>query len=135
VSRALLAALLWTTLAPGAAQPPEPKPREQAAPVEPAEEDEAFKKKEYAFNPLQAEQELKVGGFYFKKGSYKAAAARFEEATLWNPGSTEAWLRLGEAREKLKDAKGARLAFEKYLELAPDGKEAKDVRKKLPGLR
>src|ERR1700730_6854898 len=64
---------------------------------EPPEEDDAAKPKEYAFNPLQAEHELRVGEFYMKKGSYAAAVARFTEATKWNPTLAEAYLRLGEA--------------------------------------
>ena len=56
--------------------------------------------KEYAFNPLQAQKEIRTGNYYFKKGSYRAAAGRFEEATKWNGGEPEAWLRLGEAEEK-----------------------------------
>ena len=51
---------------------------QQPAPVEPPEEDENLKTKEYSFNPLQAQKELNIGNFYFKKGSYKAAAGRFE---------------------------------------------------------
>src|SRR3974390_1098881 len=79
----------------------------------PKEEDENLTTKEYAFNPLQAESELRVGNYYFKKGSYRAAAMRFREATKWNQGFGEAWLRLGEAAEKQKDWKTAKEAFAK----------------------
>lgn len=103
----------------------------QQKPVEPPEEDETLAVKEYSFNPLQAEKELRVGNFYFKKGSYRAAALRFREATRWNPRFAEAWLRLGEAQEKLGDAKAAREAYEKFLELAPRHKRADEVRRKL----
>jgi tetratricopeptide (TPR) repeat protein len=106
--------------------------------VEPPEEDEAAKPKEYAFNPLQAEKELRIGNFYWKKKSYKAAALRYEEATKWNPGDAEAWFRLGEAREKLKQSAEARAAYEQFLELAQEDKRAADVKKrvaKLPPLK
>lgn len=98
---------------------------------EPPEEDETSKPKEYTFNPLQAQKELRVGGFYFKKGSYKAAVRRFREATNWDPTSAEAFLRLGQAEEKLKNDKAAHEAYSKYLELAPDAKDAAQIRKKL----
>src|SRR5271166_4424975 len=42
--------------------------------------------KEYGFNPLQAHKEIAVGNQYFKKGKYRAAAGRYEEATKWNSG-------------------------------------------------
>jgi len=100
-------------------------------PQEPPEEDESLAVKEYSFNPLQAEKELKVGNFYFKKGSYKAAALRFREATRWNPNFARAWLRLGEAREKLNDDKAAREAYARFLELAPKDRRAPEIRNKL----
>jgi len=103
---------------------------------EPAEEDTAEnpKPKVYAFNPMQAQKELTVGNFYFKHGKYRAAQLRFDEATKWNPGFAEAWLRLGETEEKQNDADGMRRAFEKFLELDPQSKTAEGVRDKLKAL-
>ncbi len=106
------------------------RPQEQKE-QEPPEEDEELKPKEYSFNPLQATRELKTGDFYFKKGNYKAAARRFREATRWDPTSAHAFLRLGEAEEKLHDAKAAQEAYAKYLELDPEAKDAERIRKKL----
>lgn len=111
---------------------PQPAPQRES---ELKEEDAGVSvDREYVFNPVQAAQELKVGDFYSKKGSHKAAAGRYEEATKWNPMLSDAWRKLGEAREKLKDTKGAAEAFKKYLELAPDSPDAKDIRKKLDKL-
>jgi tetratricopeptide (TPR) repeat protein len=98
---------------------------------EPPEEDESLKPKTYSFNPLEAEKDLKIGLYYFKKGNYKASTNRFREATLWNPTYAEAFLRLGESEEKLKDKKAADEAYTKYLALAPDSKDADAVKKKL----
>ncbi|MCX6635391.1 MAG: tetratricopeptide repeat protein [Acidobacteria bacterium] len=117
--------VLACALTLAAQQKPAPKSQE------PAEEDEALTVKEYAFNPLQAEKEVKIGAYYFKKGSFRAAAQRFREAARWDPGNAEAWLRLGAAREKLKDRAAAREAYSKYLELKPDAKNAAEIRKKL----
>ena len=116
------------------------RPAEQAKPQqteeqEPPEEDESLRPKEYSFNPLEAERDLKVGNYYFKKGNYKAAASRFREATRWNPTYAEAFLRLGDSEEKLKDKSAAREAYAKYLELAPDAKDAEGIKKKLAGKR
>jgi predicted Zn-dependent protease len=102
----------------------------------PPEEDEMVKGKveEYTLNPLQAQKELKIGNFYFKKATpsgYRAAAMRFEEATKWDPNYAEAYLRLAEAQEKLKNAAAAKAAYGKYLELAPEAKNAAAIRKKI----
>jgi tetratricopeptide (TPR) repeat protein len=135
----LVAGLLSAWSAVGfAQQKDQPKPdsskqEQQAAPkeAEPPEEDENSKPKEYAFNPLQAEKEISVGDFYMHRHSYPAAAVRFTEATRWNPGLAEAYLKLGEADEKLSDTKGAKAAYAKYLELAPEAKNAPAIKKKL----
>ncbi len=116
---------------------PDQAPKAQKPPVQeelPPEEDAAAKPKEYTFNPLQAENEMKAGEFYFKRGKYVAAANRFKEATMWNPTLAEAFLRLGEADEKRNDRDGAKQAYTKYLEVAPDSKHAADVKKKLAKL-
>jgi len=113
-------------------EPPQPAAQKDGMPPE---EDTTVATKEYAFNPLQAKKEITVGNEYFKKHSYRAAAGRYTEATKWNSGEPEAWLRLGEAQEKLKDMKAAREAYSKYLELASDDKRADEIRKKLEKLK
>ena len=109
----------------------QPKPQQQTQEQEPPEEDESLAPKTYSFNPLEAEKDLKIGLYYFKKGNYKASTSRFREATLWNPTFAEAFLRLGESEEKLKDKKAADEAYTKYLALAPDAKDAEAIKKKL----
>jgi tetratricopeptide (TPR) repeat protein len=89
--------------------------------------------KEYAFNPLQAEKEMQTGDFYAKKGAHKAAAGRYEEALKWNPGLTAAWRKLAVSRGKLKDEKAAAEAWKKVLELEPEAKDAKEIRKRIKG--
>jgi tetratricopeptide (TPR) repeat protein len=126
-------------LAAGAQQPParkenSPAPQQQQEQA-PPEEDESLVPKEYSFNPLQAAKELKVGNYYFKKGSYRAAAQRYNEATKWDGTLAEAYLRLGEAKEKQHDKKAAAEAYAKYLELAPDAKDAADIKKRLEKVR
>jgi tetratricopeptide (TPR) repeat protein len=114
---------------------PSEEPKTSDKEYVPPEEDTAIAVTEYSFNPLQAEKELRTGNYYFHKGSYRAAAMRFREATRWNDGSSEAWLRLGEAEEKLKDGKAAREAYTKYLGMATDAKNADEIRKRLRKLK
>jgi tetratricopeptide (TPR) repeat protein len=85
----------------------------------------------YAFNPIQAKNDLKVGKFYAKRGSYRAAAGRFLEATKWNPLYAEAHLRLGEAREAMNQGAQALDAYLSYLSLEPNGKVAAQVRERV----
>jgi len=106
---------------------------QEQPPAEPPEEDQTLVAKEYSFNPLQAKAEVKIGNYYFKKRSYRAAAGRFREATKWNPTYAEAYLRLGDAYEKMKETAEARKAYQKYLELDPKSKDAPQIRKKLAG--
>ena len=104
----------------------------QAPAEEPPEEDVSLlPKTQYVLNPLQAAKEIKVGNYYFKKGSYNAALRRYEESVKWDPNSAEGWYKLGETSAKLGDHKAAREAWTKYLEIEPDGKNAATVKKRL----
>jgi len=77
---------------------------------------------------------VRIGNFYFHKGKYPAAAHRYREAIKWNANLPEAYFRLGEAEEKQKDWKGAREAYQKFVELAADDKRSPEVRKKIARL-
>ena len=112
------------------AAPSSPAVQEQ----EPPEEDPDLKPREYSFNPLEASRNITAGNFYFKKGNYRAASRRYEEASKWDPTSAEALHKLGEADEKLHDFTGAREAFEKFVMLSSDAKEIEAVKKKLASL-
>jgi tetratricopeptide (TPR) repeat protein len=119
-------------------QPRKQEIQKQAAPdvqLPPEEDAGVPKPEEYVFNPVKSKRDVAVGSFYLKKGDYKAAAGRFREATKWNDGNAEAWLLLGQAEERNDDAKAARAAYERYLQLAPDAKHAQDVRKRLEKLK
>lgn len=115
-------------------KPPEQRrPTEEAPPPQamPPEEDESERPTVYSYNPLQAEQALKAGKFYWSKPNYRAAASRFEEATKWDPKSAEAFFLLAEASEKLNRKDQARSAYEKVVQLAPDSKDGKKAKKKI----
>ncbi len=101
------------------------------SPPEPPEEDESLAPKVYALNPVQAKKEIVAGDYYFKKPNYSAAAKRYLEATRWDPGSAEAFRKLGDAREKLREYGPAREAYLKYIELAEDPKEKDAATKKM----
>ncbi|MEZ5355103.1 MAG: tetratricopeptide repeat protein [Bryobacteraceae bacterium] len=109
----------------------EKAPPPELTPEEPPEEDASLAEKEYAFNPLQAQKEMTVGNFYYKKGSYAAAALRYVEATRWNPAFADAFLRLAETYEKLERRDKARETYQQFLAMAPDHKRAAEVKKKL----
>jgi tetratricopeptide (TPR) repeat protein len=136
--------LSWMPLAQQSTKPPDSKPPDSKStdtkPVggkqveEPPEEDEALIPRECVLNPLEAGRNITTGDFYFKRGKYKAASNRYKEATCWDPSSAEAFLKFGEAGEKLHDRAQARDAYEKYLALAPTAKNAADIKKKLAKL-
>ena len=126
MARALFAAAFFACIL--SAQKP------AAAPQEPPEEDESLAPKVYALNPVQSKKEIVAGDYYYKKPNYSAAVKRYLEATRWDPGSAEAFLKLGEAHEKLHEYEPAREAYLKYIELAEDAKEKEAVRKKMDKL-
>jgi len=102
--------------------------------AEPPEEDDSLKPQVYTLNPIEAQKNVVAGDFYFKKGKYQPAQWRYNEATKWDPGSAEAFLKLGETDEKLHDRKGARAAYTKYLQISPTAKNVPEIHKKLEKL-
>ncbi len=130
----LVMLLLAGVLLPQESKQKTPPARKQQQQEEaPPEEDEALKPKEFSFNPLEAERDVRVGNYYFKRHNYPAALSRYQEATKWNPNMAEAYLHVGETAEKMKDKATAKQAYQKYIELAPDSKEAERVKKKAGG--
>lgn len=101
----------------------------------PPEEDKGDAPRTFSFNPVQSQRELTAGDYYFKKGNYIAAVSRYDEATKWNDGNALAWKSLGEAQQKRSNDKAARAAYEKYLELSPDAKDASEIKKRLEKLK
>jgi tetratricopeptide (TPR) repeat protein len=140
----LAAAALWAQ-DPKSQQPPEPSPgelkRERPEPPKgkeieaPPEEDESLAVTKYTFNPLQSEKDVRVGNLYWKQGNYRAARGRYRSATEWNENNSDAWLHLGEAAEKTKDAPTAKEAYAKYLKLEPDAKNAAEIKKRMDKLK
>jgi tetratricopeptide (TPR) repeat protein len=143
----------WLALAPACvalaqqqALPPDPLPPDEDAPKQgapkppadsdlPPDEDAVPSLEKHAFNPVESKKDVTVGDEYFKKGNYRAAAERFRDATAWNPGNAEAWMKLGEAEERREQPKQARQAYEKYLQLAGNTKNAAEVKKRLERLK
>jgi tetratricopeptide (TPR) repeat protein len=145
VTRAWLACLVLFAASNAVAYSQESKPHdsEQTSSQQPAtaqahddeenppEEDESLAPEKFVLNPLESERNIRVGNYYWHRGKYRAAASRYERATKFNPSSPEAFFKLGEAQEKLKNRDAARLAFQKVMQLAPDSKLAHEAKKKM----
>ena len=97
----------------------------------PPEEDESVAPETFPLNPLESERNIRVGNYYWHKGNYRAALQRYERATKYNPSSADAFLKVGEAEEKLKNKDAAKAAFQRVVQIAPDSKAGHDAKKKL----
>jgi tetratricopeptide (TPR) repeat protein len=130
VSRGLFTSFLLTLpllIRAQDAKPPETPQQVQ----EPPEEDNSFKPRTYDFNPLQASRSITAGNFYFDKKNYPAAKNRYTDATLYDPGNGEAFEKLGEAQEKLRNFPAALTAYQKFFELEPASKEIAVIKKRM----
>jgi hypothetical protein len=106
-----------------------PKPKTSGKQMVPPEEDKTLSNEDFSFNPLESQKWVGVGDQYWKKGKYTAAASRYADATKFNDGNAEAWLKLG------KDTAAAKAAYTKYLAVAPEAKDAAEIRKKLEKMK
>ena len=132
----LLAAVLMQEAQEPKKPPPAPKKPEVVV-VDPKgleKEDDPDRPKEYSYNPFQAEKEVEVGNYYMRKGSYTAAVKRYQEALKWKPNWALPYLKMGQAFEKKNDPVHAAEALRKYLELTPNAKKAKALRKQIARL-
>lgn len=86
------------------------------------------------WDPLRAENDLKVGEYYLHKGDVDAAIDRFEDAIASKPGYAVPFRFLGEAQEKKGLKKPAIKSYQRYLELYPKAEDADKVRKKIDKL-
>ena len=115
----------------GRAQQPPQTPRLPPDEANPPEEDESLIPEKVTLNPMESERSIKVGNYYWHKGKFRAALQRYELATRYNPSSQEAFFKVAETEEKLKNADAAKTAFQKVIKLAPDTKLAQEAKKKL----
>jgi Flp pilus assembly protein TadD len=137
----LIALLLQGSPKPSSEPPPQDSKQEKpvATPDPPAglrDEDADVERdvKEYTLDPAKAKHEIEVGNVYMRRGSYNAAAHRYEEATRWQPKNAQAYLKLGQALEKKDDPLRAAQAYRKFVELAPGDKQSKELQKKIEKL-
>jgi tetratricopeptide (TPR) repeat protein len=132
LSCALVFAQLKAAQSNAAQTKPAPPPATEEQ--EPPEEDPDLKPKVYEFNPLEAQNNITAGNYYYKKGNYRAASRRYLEATKWDPASGEALVKLAESDEKMREFGGAREAYTKYLALDPPPKDSDTIKKRLAKL-
>jgi hypothetical protein len=85
-------------------------------------------------NPALAKEDLRVGQLYMGENNYAGAYSRFKEATLVNPGSTDAVFYLAEAARKSAHLDEAAKNYQLYLQADPKGKHGKDAKKALAQL-
>jgi tetratricopeptide (TPR) repeat protein len=91
-----------------------------------------------AFTPPGPAKSVEIGNFYLKRGKYKAAASRFEEAIQSRSDYAPAFLGLGKAYDKMRLRQKALAAYQRYLDLLPsdqDAENAKDVHRAMDRLR
>lgn len=95
------------------------------------EDEDLLPQTEYVFNPIQARKDVKIGDFYAKKGSHRAAVARYLEATKWHPQYGEAYFKMARSREELGQPAEALDAYRSFLELEEKGKKAAQARRRV----
>src|SRR5580698_4081094 len=89
----------------------------------------------HPWNPYRAMKDDEVGDYYFKRKSYKAALARYQDALIWKEKDAVANFRMAQCYEKLDQPDQAIPHYEEYLKILPDGPYAKEARKALQKLK
>jgi len=71
---------------------------------------------------------VEIGKFYLRRGNYRGALSRFEEARDTDPHYAPAYLGLGKVYQKLGLKQKALDAYRKYLDELPSDKDATEAR-------
>jgi tetratricopeptide (TPR) repeat protein len=89
----------------------------------------------HPWNPYRAMKDDEVGDFYFKRKSYRAALARYQDALIWKEKDAIANFRIAQCYEKLDQLDQAIPYYQEYLKILPEGPFAKEARKALEKLK
>ncbi len=89
----------------------------------------------HPWNPYRAMKDDEVGDYYFKRKSYKAALARYQDALIWKEKDAVANFRMAQCYEKLDQPDQAIEHYQEYLKILPEGPFAKDAQKALQKLK
>jgi tetratricopeptide (TPR) repeat protein len=89
----------------------------------------------HPWNPYRALKDDEVGYFYFKRKSYRAALARYQDALVWKEKDAVANFRMAQCYEKLDQPDQAITHYQEYLKILPEGPFAKEAQKALQKLR
>jgi tetratricopeptide (TPR) repeat protein len=80
------------------------------------------------YYPQGAVKCVEIGRFYMRRGNYRGALSRFEEARDTDPNYAPAYLGLGKVYEKLGLKQKSLDAYRKYLDELPSDKDAMEAR-------
>jgi tetratricopeptide (TPR) repeat protein len=89
----------------------------------------------HPWNPYRAMKDDEVGEYYFKRKSYRAALARYQDALVWKEKDAVANFRMAQCYEKLDQPDQAIPHYQEYLKILPEGPFAKDAQKALQKLK
>lgn len=87
-----------------------------------------------AADPTLKEVYIDLGKLYLKRGLYTDAARILNQATAVDPDNPDVYLYLGTAQKEAGNTGEAILAWEKYLELDPDSRQAAAISTELETL-
>lgn len=82
----------------------------------------------------RAQDDVRVGRFYLGSGDFKGAYGRYSEAVRLDPTNLDAIYGLAAAAAGLHNTDEALTNYRLYLQIAPDGNDAKSARKALRAL-
>jgi tetratricopeptide (TPR) repeat protein len=88
----------------------------------------------HPWNPYRAVKDDEVGDYYFKRGNYKAALARYQDALIYKDNDAVANFRMAQCYEKLDQPAEAIPHYKEYLKILPEGPFSKQAKKALEKL-
>jgi tetratricopeptide (TPR) repeat protein len=136
-----LALVVLMIALPAAARQNDQKPNAPAGPApgessssKPSSQPPATAPDTGTYDPVSAEDDIEVGGFYMHKGDIDAAISRYKDAIRLRSNFAKPRLLLAEAYEKKNDKVSALKYYKEYLEVFPKAPDAKRIKTKIEKL-
>ncbi len=85
-------------------------------------------------DPVEANRNIRVGDFYFKRKNYKAARERYRDAVKYSPRRPNPYAKLIRVLERMEEFEEAVEVCRQFIETNPQASQVKDFESRIKKL-
>lgn len=85
-------------------------------------------------DPIEAERNIRVGDFYFKRKNYKAARERYRDAVKYSPQRPDSYSKLVRVLERMEEFGAAMEVCRQFIEINPQAPQVNQFQSRIKKL-